>query len=251
MNDNIFFKFFRFNEFQHAETVHRDNSRGIDFHFVGLIKQGKGRLVSQGKVLELAVGDMFYIPKGCSYHSYWIAEPQVRFDSIGFLYFPSKATGGYALQKIDRDADIEALFMPLSQDKTLNTASIGQLYLLLGALEERLMPASVKKDVLVAEQLLHEMERDPHRSIPEYAFLCGVSESALYGYTKSVFGKTPNRLRQETLCRKAYGLLTSSDYSIETLCDRLGFSSAAYFRRVYAEIYGQSPSQTRKQSRHI
>jgi len=251
MNDTIFCNNFRFREFYHAETVHRDNSRGVTHHFVGYMKKGRGLIVSEGKRLEIGEGEMFYIPKGCPYHSYWIAEPEVRFDSIGFLYFPSRAAGGYALQIIPHDEEIMAMFAPLSSDKTVNASSIGALYSLLGCLEERLAPLAVKKESLTVERFMEELERDASRSIPEYAARCGVSESSLYGYTKSVCGKTPNRLRQEALCRRARELLTATDYSIEVLCDMLGFSSAAYFRSVYAGIYGQSPSQTRKQSRNM
>ena len=251
MNDTIFLKSFRFREFYFTETQHRDNSQGVDFHFVGLMKQGRGEIVSRGRRLEIGAGEMFYIPKGCPYHSYWIADPDVRFDSIGFLYFPTQATGGYELQKIPYDESVKEMFRPLSEDKTVSAAAIGQLYLQLGRLEERLIPATVKKDVVVTEQLLGELARNPHRSIGEYALLCGVSESALYGYTRSAFGKTPNRLRQEALCQKAFELLTATDVPIERICDRLGFSSAAYFRSVYVSVYGKTPSQTRKESRRM
>jgi len=251
MNDTVFLKSFRFNEYSFRETKHRDNSRGVDFHFVGLMKQGRGEIVSRGQRLELGEGEMFYIPKGCPYHSRWIAEPHVRFDSIGFLYFPTKASGGYELQRIDYDEELRALFRPLSEDKTVDAASIGQLYRFLGCLEDHLTPATLKRDAAITEHFLRELDRDPHRSIGEYACLCGVSESSLYGYTRTALGKTPNRLRQEALCRDANRLLTATDLSVERICDRLGFSSAAYFRSVYVSIYGQTPSQTRKESRRM
>ena len=98
MNDTIFYKNFRFNEYRFLETRHQDNSYGVGFHFIGFMKQGRGRLVSGGQTLELAQGDLFYIPKGCKYHSYWIPEGKVCFDSIGFLFFPSSTPNGYSLQ---------------------------------------------------------------------------------------------------------------------------------------------------------
>ena len=251
MNDTIFYKNFRFREFSFRETQHRDNSRGVNLHFVGLMKKGRGLIVSRGQRLEIGEGEMFYIPKGCPYHSYWIAEPEVCFDSIGFLYFPTEAVGGYALQKLPDSQRLRELFAPLSYHKTVNASSIGQLYLLLGEMEKILISAPVKKDVAVAERYLGELARNPHRSIGEYARLCDVSESALYGYTKSAFGKTPNRLRQEALCHKAFELLTATDYSVEQICDRLGFSSAAYFRSVYVSVYGKTPSATRKESKRM
>ena len=103
MNDTIFCKNFLFNEFCYHETTHRDNRHGVDLHFIGFMKHGRGRIVTRDNVLEIEENEMFYIPKGCQYHSYWIAKDHVRFDSIGFLYFPTIASNGYRLQKINYD----------------------------------------------------------------------------------------------------------------------------------------------------
>ena len=246
MNDIIFCKNFRFNEYCFHENAHRDNSQGIGYHFLGFMKAGSGRLVSEHQVLDLQEGDMFYIPKGCRYHSWWIARECVRFDSIGFLYFPTTAPGGYELQKIDLDPEILEAFRPLSEDKTVSAASIGILYQLLGLLEMRLTPAPASHDVAVYEKMLLLMRDDPHRTIPEYAALCDVSQSLLYSYTKRCSGKTPNRLRQEILCEKAVQMLLTTSYPIEEICDKLQFSAPAYFRKVWSSIYDKTPSQMRK-----
>ena len=247
MNDTIFCKNFRFNEYCLSETAHRDNSRGVDFHFVGFMKHGRGRIVTIDQVLEIEENEMFYIPKGCRYHSYWIAEDYVCFDSIGFLYFPTAVSNGYALQKIQHGADVWDAFMPLSRDKTVNTASIGILYRLLGRLEEILVPAPTSNKVAVYERLLQFMQKDPQMSIPEYAALCGISESLLYHNVKEIAQKTPNRLRQEIQCQKAAELLYTTNYTIEEICDKVGFSSASYFRKVFESVYHKSPSSVRKE----
>lgn len=251
MNDIIFCKNFRFNEYCFQENAHRDNSQGIGYHFLGLMKDGCGRLVSEDQVLDLQEGDMFYIPKGCRYHSWWTARDRVRFDSIGFLYFPTAVPGGYALQKIDHDPEIREAFRPLSEDKTVTAASIGALYGLLGLLENRLAPAPASHDVAVYEKILLLMRDDPHRTIPEYAELCDVSQSLLYSYIKRCSGKTPNRLRQEILCEKAAQMLQTTSYPIEEICDKLHFSSSAYFRKVWRSIYDKTPSQMRKKENMI
>lgn len=247
MNDTIFCKNFRFNEYCFNETMHRDNSRGVDFHFLGFMKQGRGRIITTEQILEIEENEMFYIPKGCHYHSYWIADDRVCFDSIGFLYFPTSASNGYSLQKINYDANILDAFMPLSNDKTVNTVSIGVLYRLLGLLEPILKPAPTSKKIFVYEKLVQLMQKNPQMSIPKYADLCGVSESLLYHYVKEAANKTPNRLRQEILCQKAVELLITTNYSIEEICDKVGFSSAAYFRKVFESVYHKSPSFIRKE----
>lgn len=247
MNDILFCKNFRFNEYHFQENAHRDNSRGVGFHFIGFLKQGTCRIVSREQVLELGEGDMFYIPKGCKYHSYWESNGCVRFDSIGFLYFPTAATAGYQLQKLPRDAALWEAFRPLSEDKGVSCASIGALYRLLGMLEPVLIPAPGSSETSVYERLQLLMKENHRLTVPEYASLCGVSESLLYSYVKRISGKTPNRLRQEIVCQKAEKLLSTTGYSVEEICDKLGFSSAAYFRKVFKSVYGKAPSRVRKE----
>ena len=247
MNDTIFYNSFRFNELCFNETTHRDKSRGVDFHFLGFMKHGRGRIVTENQVLEIEENELFYIPKGFQYHSYWIATDYVCFDSIGFLYFPSLAYNGYRLQKINYDTTILEAFLPLSKDKTVNAASIGTLYHLLGLLEPLLKSAPTSKKIAVYENLIQLIQSDPHKSIPEYAALCDISESLLYHYVKEVTNKTPNRLRQEILCKKAADLLQATNFTIEEICDQIGFSSAAYFRKVFESVYHKSPSHVRKE----
>ena len=61
MNDLIFCKNFRFNEFCYGETVHRNNSHGVDFHYIGFKRHGKGRIITNDQVLEIDENEMFYI----------------------------------------------------------------------------------------------------------------------------------------------------------------------------------------------
>ena len=248
MNDTIFCENFRFNEFCFQESKHRDNSFGVGYHFIGFLKEGSARLVSRDQTVTLKENDLFYIPKGCKYHSYWTPEGSVRFDSIGFLDFPTATPNGYRLQKIDDDEAILEAYLPLSRNKTVNAGSIGVLYRLLGLLEPKLALAPGSSDVAISEKLTLLMKQNPHMTIPEYAELCQVSESLLYNYVKRCTGKTPNTLRQEILCEKAAELLYTTSYTVEQISDRLGFSSAAYFRKVLRQFTGKAPSDIRKES---
>ena len=65
MNDTIFSKNFMFNEFCSYKTQHVNNSRGVEYHFIGFLRHGKARIVSQSQTLEIKENQMFYIPKGC------------------------------------------------------------------------------------------------------------------------------------------------------------------------------------------
>ncbi len=246
MNDTVFYKSFKFNEFRFTRNMHGNHSDGIDLHYIRFVKHGKGRFVFEDQTLEVEEGDMFYIPKGAKYHSYWIASDYCLYDSIGFLYFPTSASNGFKAQKIPYDAVIWEAFAPLSRDKTIQTASVGALYSLLAKMEPILELAPSSSDVATYERLLMHMKENPHLSIPEYAGRCQVSESLLYHHVKRCSGKTPNRLRQEILCEQASQLLLSTSDTVEEICVKLGFSSTAYFRKVFQSVYRTSPSQLRK-----
>ena len=253
MNDILFFKNFHFNEFCHREDRYTNNSKGTDLHFIGYMKSGRGILTkTDGERLELKKGDMFYIPKGCRYCSHWIPEDGgARFDSIGFLYFPTKSQGGYALQRIELDPSDLELFRPLSESKELSASSIGRLYSFLGAIEDRLVPSPVDIATDVTQRMTVLMRNDPHRSILEYADSCGVSETALYLYVKRALGVTPNRVRQQVLCDKAVRLLETTNLTVEEISGRLGFSSSSYFRKILWSIYEKTPSDIRRESKAI
>lgn len=246
MNDTVFYKNFKFNEFHFNKNIHGDHTDGIDLHYIRFVKRGRGRFVFEDQTLEVEENEMFYIPKGAKYHSYWIATDYFQYDSIGFLYFPTSATNGFKAQKIRYDAAIWDAFAPLSADKTVSAASVGTLYTLLGLLEPILELAPSSSGVATYERLLMLMKENPHLSIPEYAARCQVSESLLYHYVKRCSGKTPNQLRQEVLCEKASELLLTTSYTVEEICDKLKFSSPAYFRKVFKSVYHASPSQLRK-----
>lgn len=251
MNNTIFLNNFSFNEYCFTQNVHRDNSNGITSHAIGYMKHGSGLIIAENQRLEIKAGEMFYIPKGQRYHSYWIKDGKVLFDSIGFLYFPSDYVNGYSLQKIDYDNKIFNCFLPLSECKEINNRSIGQLYTLLSLLENVLTPAPSKKQDEIVNKFLSLINENHRLNISDYAQKCNVSEPVLYRYVKESLNKTPNELRQEYACRKAINLITSSSLSIEEICSEVGFSSSSYFRKVLKQIYGKTPSQIRKDNNII
>ena len=248
MNDIIFYKSFKFNEFNYNREVRCDNSHGVELHYIGYMKHGSGRIVTEGEEMRISAGEMFYIPKGCKYRSFWMPEGDcVRFDSIGFLYFPTPTPNGYRLQKIERGERVMRAFAPLSESKEHSLASISALYSLLDILKDTMAEAPPDRETALYEDFRGHLRRDPRLTVPEYASLCGVSEALLYARVKEYSGKTPNELRREELCRRATELLRTTDRTVEDICDRLGFSSSNYFRKVFFEIYGKTPSQVRRE----
>ena len=249
MNDLDFFNSFHFNEITHIKKAHVDNSQGVGIHYIGYMKTGSGVLISAGERLTVSKGDLFYIPKGCRYHSYWIPdETAVRFDSIGFSYYPLPRGVHYPLQKLTCTPKVWDTFIPLSTDKTVSAASIGALYTLLGLLQPTMQCSEPEHKTTLTNAALQQMHIDPNLSIGQIAANCGVSEATLYNTFRRCLNKTPNSARQEILCQKAVQLLITTSLSVEEVSRRCGFSSASYFRKVLFQVTKKTPRQLRAEA---
>ena len=253
MNDIEFFKNFSFNRYEYHGLKNTDNTSGVNLHYIGYMLKGRGIITTANQTVELFEGDMFYIPKRLKYRSEWIGENNglgnVELDSIGFLYFPTIDSDGYVLGKIDYTDDEFELFKPLSESKDVNIDSIGRMYSFLGKIQCKLKKSTANRCSETVERVLQYMNADHTLTIPEYAGLCGISESLLYHYFKEYSNETPNDARQRIACEKAKIMLSTSNVSIETICDTLSFSSASYFRKTFYKHTGKTPSEVRKESK--
>ena len=110
MKQILFYKSFSFRTIILHSFRHTDNSKGIPCHFVGRMHSGNGiiRAVS-GEELHLSAGDIFYLPAGLQYHSYWktdkTGDRSVSWESYGFTHLPIPSETRYAMQKIYPSAD--------------------------------------------------------------------------------------------------------------------------------------------------
>ncbi|MBQ7356821.1 MAG: PocR ligand-binding domain-containing protein [Clostridia bacterium] len=75
-----------------------------------------------------------------------------------------------------------------------------------------------------------------------------VSKSTLYSTVSSSFGCTVSEFISKVKIDKAKELLQKTDLQVEEIAERLGFSSPAYFGKVFKRIVGVSPLRYRKKS---
>tara|TARA_Y100000385_G_scaffold15935_1_gene16128 strand:+ start:476 stop:679 length:204 start_codon:yes stop_codon:yes gene_type:complete len=59
-------------------------------------------------------------------------------------------------------------------------------------------------------------------------------------------GKSASRLIQERVLAEARMMLSNTDYKILEISSILGFSSAAYFTRLFSAKQGQTPKEFRR-----
>lgn len=247
--DNIDFRnTFLFAQYTFRQYRHNAILPGAPTHYLGYLHEGYGRLQSREVTLNVEAGELFYIPKGCAYHSYWRSDGEICFDSFGFLYFPFPTDSTYPLQTIPITDSIRPLLAQLSAHKEVDGLSVGLLYQILQLALPTMATVPKAARERLADGAITYMHRHPHDSIAQVAKACGVSESTLYGCLKRVYRKTPATLRQEVLVQQAIGLLTTTDLSVEEISDRLAFSSATYFRKVFKQHTGLSPRQMRRET---
>lgn len=250
MNNTQISNSFHFNTFRREKYSYTDNRWGSPDHYIAYMRSGHCRIVTETYTVEIQEGDVFYIPYGIPYQSYWYGHDLICFDSYAFRFFPECERYEYPVQVIPHDAEILALINRLTGGNHRTTsATVGTLYTLLGLLLPRMKssPVSRSREIIAAsEDYLYIC---PDASNSDLAKHCGISESGLYAAFQRSAGMTPNELRQKILTRKAEELLTTTDLPVETISDMLHFSSSSYFRKILKKHTGLTPREIRKKNR--
>ena len=243
MNRIDFYSSFYFTTYNYVHYHYTDARDGANRHFLALLEEGSCRIVSDGVTIEAEAGEPFYIPMGLPYQSYWFSQGRVRLRSYGFEFFPETASGGYRLQRLPRELADSIRQIPLNGRP--NSEALSKLFAVLGEAVKYMQQDDRDAAGCLWERAMDYMSRHTDCRIAEVAHNCGVSESALYAAFKR-HGSTPNYARQKLLADEAVRLLTTTDTPVQEISDRLGFSSASYFRKVLSAHTGQTPSQIRK-----
>ena len=98
------------------------------------------------------------------------------------------------------------------------------------------------------EGFVNLLEKDfrSARTLAAYARELGVTPTHLTRVCQQVNGKTASRLIQERVLSEARMMLANTDHKILEISDHLGFSSPAYFTRLFSAKLGQTPKEFRR-----
>ncbi len=226
--------------------AHTDSRNGAITHFLAKMHKGVGRFVGEGIDISFRPGDIFYIPIGFRYDSYWdndLPGEDVVWDSIGFSWFPESIE--YPPQRLELSEPLRDEFDRLisSFDKT-DCKAVGDFYSLLAKLVCEMKPSEEKRTSELFETASRYLKSDPSLSVGDTARLCGVSESGLFAEFHS-FGTTPIKVRLKAQLDRATELLATTDLTVEEISERCGFGSAAYFYRALRKHTGKTTRQIR------
>jgi AraC-like DNA-binding protein len=256
MEQLLFCKTFSFQTIHLHTFRHTDATAGIPTHFIARMRHGSGVIRAlSGEELHLCAGDIFYLPLGLQYHSYWAVEEAedrtVSWESYGFTHLPLRDEIQYKMQKIKPSETALQWLDRLAQDQTVSPSSVGYLYLFLSeVLPEMESEESHPKQALL-EKALDYIQRHEGFTVPELARVCCISESALYSLFRTYAGATPIEIKNSLKAERAIALLSTTELSVEAIAASLGFCSAAHLRKVLKKHTGRTPSQIRRAAKMI
>ena len=244
MKETKFSQSFWFRQISGQRYRYTDVRHGAAMHFLVYMRSGSAQFVGRNQTVDLAQGHFLYIPKGEPYQSYWQADEQILFDSIGFQWFPEGENGGYAMQTIQADAVMVSLADEIAADRRVTSKTLGSCFQLLSCALPKMSHSTMEGDIFGRVQ--HYLNSNPQAHMDEVAAYCNMSQSGLYNIFARCGWGTPNDLRQRIRIEKAVELLQTTDQSVEWVSDSLGFSSASYFRKILKKHTGKAPSAVRK-----
>ncbi len=233
------FKKFDYNKFHTTDCI---TNGGAPRHYFAKIKCGRARLATEKYNIEVGAGEVFYIPYGIRYRSYWYPDENgVSFYSLGLSHLPSDTD--YKIQKIDcgQNDNLDIVCKSLA----VNATTVAALYSFFADVEPIMIPRCNRPQDTVSALAVDMMRKNPDISVGEIARACGVSESGLYSIFKRTLECTPLDIRRRIIAERAVDLLVTTDLSVEEISTRLGFSSSSYFRKVLFREYGQTPTAIR------
>lgn len=254
MEQILFCKTFIFRTVRLNSSHHSDNSNGIPCHFIARMHSGSAiiRAVS-GEELYLRAGDIFYLPMGLQYHSYWMTDEtgdrSVSWETYGFTHLPVPNEARYAMQKIFPTEEAVGWLDRLKKDQEVSPASVGYLYLFLSEVLSDMRVSDCDPKAAMFRKAFDYIQKHESFAVPEVARVCGISESGLYALFRDYAHTTPVDIKHRIIVERAVALLTSTNLTIETIAYDLGLCSSAYLRRILKKQTGRTPSQIRKESK--
>ena len=252
--EQIFFcNSFCFRTVTHLQYRHNDATGGTREHYVARMHSGTGYLRTvSGEELYLSPGDVFYLPLGLRYHSYWTPDKDrglpAEWETYGFLHFPDPLARKFTMQKISASDKALSYLDELNENKEVTPHSVGLLYMFLGEVISKMVVSTSDPRAALFARAEEFIRKNPDFRVAELARACNMSESGLFSFFREYAGTTPITLKQKVLTERAVEILSCTDRSVEDIARELGFCSSAHLRKTVKSITGKTPSEIRREA---
>ena len=246
MRDLILVNSFTFKTVHYSKYHENNFSAGIRHNYLMYLKSGSGKICTQTETIDMSEGDLLYIPCKTKYSVKLYGNPDICFNSYGFLDYPGSIMRKYVLHKVNVDNKISNYIDIIEKKDVSYCFVLGYFYLLLDEIMKKAKPEITNKDSALVEKAINLISEHQNSSISDIAKKCNVSEKKLYALFEKHTGMTPAKLRLKVKLERSVHLLISTDASIEEISQVCGFSSYSYFRKKFCDVYQMTPSQMRK-----
>ncbi len=205
---------------------------------------------SHNEKLTLLPGQMLYIPPDTTYKLVVTnSAGEICYGrTLCFRFFPDVAPHDFPPQIIDlNDSLLDFLNQVPEYSTSVNCFFLFKTYQFLNELLQHLKKSN-EKYIKILQPALDYMNTHDQYTIPQLANLCNISESYLYILFKKALGITPIQMKHKLQSSKADLLLKTTDLSIDEIAERVGYSSASHFRKVFHSRFNDSPKAIRKKN---
>ncbi len=216
---------------------------------LGVILKGSGAYIYMNRKLNVAAGDVVFIPENIYCYSEWRGEPAIEVVYLScFIHYESFR---YAPQIITADdplrQDILEIAGMLNRGQMEELEAYARFYKLL----QRILPLMEESNIAMDKTLQLAIEYitanwDREFSVADLASICCVSESTLYHLFQKELGQTPVRFLNSIRINVAIEYLENSNDSVSAISQKVCFHSENHFRKVFAEFTGTTPLKFRK-----
>lgn len=235
---------------------------------IAFCAEGTADYLSLGKRFTLTGGDILFIPQGGTYISDWKTDG--RLIAAHFLYSPRGIK--YPVSKVSgKEALFDSFTRMLSDWRTIRDKTDASLKL--GAAESDVHNLSVILHMtgtwnIIMSEIIPELEAIPvltedprvdaavnyisahmceRITISDIASAVCVSPSHLHAIFRNTLGVSPIEYKLRLQTDEAQRLLIARpDLTVGEISDRLGFASDIYFRKVFRNQTGMSPTAFRR-----
>lgn len=121
------------------------------------------------------------------------------------------------------------------------------LHYLFSSVFQQLPRAFVRREEIT--KVLQRLESDPlsFSTANQMALFAGMSDRNFHRHFLGTVGRSPTQYLREVRLRQAARQLAQTDFSIESIAERLGFSNRFHFSKLFREFTGMPPASFRRE----
>ncbi len=212
------------------------------------------RLISEGKTVTMAHGDLLFIPQGTEYET----SPLTRTGLASCYYInfdtSNKVECKSVLHRVNNFTRYSKLFSLAVDSQTdvfagksgSNEQLISVLYSIISELKKELVSESFsygsKKKVAPAIEFI-ETHPEDNRSVDELAALCGLKAPFFRRCFGEATGLSPVTFRNNAKISKAVRLIETTDKTLPEIASLCGIEDYYYFCRLFKAVTGIPPGK--------